>query len=256
MLKRSLFDSCVQYCKSIAGRRNVLGNLDDDIKCCFKHSSAVPAFKFEWAPQEYGKTLFINGNKLSVNDIAKTVKSLQGQAEALTRDCMLNFSLGETGDNNLEKIVENGSLEDGQSRFLGCEAAQEEFHRFLHYFECNLEIRAFAFYEDSNGCLFFTEAFQNRITDLAESLLELLLALIHITSGQPARATEIETYLIRKTSKRPRTIFFFQGLMMFQTIYRKSSQVTGFDMLVSRFVPQEISQIVLMYLIYIRPLLM
>jgi hypothetical protein len=253
---RSLFDSCIQYCKSIAGRRNVLGNLDDDIKCCFKHTRAVPAFRFEWAPQEYGKTLIINEKKLSIDNISTAVKLLQDKAVQTLRKCLLDYRKEDNLDDALQEIVEDGSLEDGPSRFLGCDAAQTEFNKFLNYIELTLQLRSYAFYEDSNGALFFTDAFINQITELADQLLQLLLTLVHMTSGQPARAPELETYLIRRTTKRPRTVFFFQGMLMLQTIYRKSSQVTGFDMLVSRFLPKEISRLVLMYLVYVRPLLM
>jgi hypothetical protein len=55
-----------------------------------------------------------------------------------------------------------------------------------------------------------------------KDFLELLLALIYVTSGQPARGEEITLIRHRNGFLQERNIFVIDGQMMFVTRYHKS----------------------------------
>lgn len=87
-----------------------------------------------------------------------------------------------------------------------------------------------------------------------EAFLELLLLLVHITSGQPARGTELlsvqhcnTVYGLR------RSIFIENGLVTFVTFYHKGYSVSGSVNLIHRYLPPEISELVVYYLWLVLP---
>ncbi|KAG2136422.1 hypothetical protein DEU56DRAFT_756330 [Suillus clintonianus] len=71
---------------------------------------------------------------------------------------------------------------------------------------------------------------------LAE-LHDLTFCLVHITSGGPARGTELETYRLINTRESPRTLYFVSGHLAFITGYNKSRQLSNFP---ERFVARPV----------------
>jgi len=64
-------------------------------------------------------------------------------------------------------------------------------------------------------------------THLAE-LHDVAFSLVHVTSGGPARGTELETYRLINTRESPRTLYFVGGQLTFITGYNKSRQRTEY----------------------------
>ena len=67
--------------------------------------------------------------------------------------------------------------------------------------------------------------------------LELLLGLIHITAGQPARGEEITPIRHRNGFLQERNIFAIDGQMAFVTRYHKSQALFGRPKVIPRFLP-------------------
>ena len=57
--------------------------------------------------------------------------------------------------------------------------------------------------------------------------LKMLLTLMHVTGGQPARGTEITNLTYVDTSYMPRNISIYRGLVCFCTTYHKGMIHTG-----------------------------
>jgi hypothetical protein len=87
-----------------------------------------------------------------------------------------------------------------------------------------------------------------------DAFLESLLLLIHITAGQPARGTEI-TGLQHTNSTFHRNIFVENGLVALVTSYHKGYTCTGTTKIIHRYLPREISELVIYYLWLILPFL-
>lgn len=85
--------------------------------------------------------------------------------------------------------------------------------------------------------------------------LKKLLALCHVTSGAPARGTEINQVIWQNTSINPRNLFLdpVSKLFLIQLAYSKTFTHTGQEKEAVRALPQSISFLVLAYLAYIRP---
>lgn len=84
--------------------------------------------------------------------------------------------------------------------------------------------------------------------------LERMLLLIHITSGQPARGTELLT--LRHTNSscgHYRSIFIENGLVGTVTSYHKGYNVTGTLKVIHRYLPKEVSELLVYYLWLVLP---
>ena len=82
--------------------------------------------------------------------------------------------------------------------------------------------------------------------------LELLMVLIHICSGQPARGEEITPIRHRNGLLQERNIFVIDGQVMFVTRYHKSQALFGRPKVIPRFMPWRIGQLVAIYLAYVQ----
>lgn len=90
--------------------------------------------------------------------------------------------------------------------------------------------------------------------ELVDRFLQRLLLLIHITGGQPARGTEIIALRHSNTPEgRHRNIFIEHGLVSTVTSYHKSQSVTNSIKIIHRYLPREVSELIVYYLWLILP---
>lgn len=87
-----------------------------------------------------------------------------------------------------------------------------------------------------------------------DTFLEGLLLLIHITSGQPARGSEI-TSLQHTNSTFHRNIFIENGLIALVTSYHKGYTCTGSTKIIHRYLPKEVSELLVYYMWIVHPFL-
>jgi hypothetical protein len=85
-----------------------------------------------------------------------------------------------------------------------------------------------------------------------DSFLETLLLLVHMTAGQPARGTEI-TGLQHTNNLFHRNVFVEDGLVALVTSYHKGYTCTGTTKIIHRYLPREISELLVYYLWLILP---
>ena len=77
----------------------------------------------------------------------------------------------------------------------------------------------------------------------------LLLVLMHITGGQPARGTEILSCRHRNTAAGShRNVFIEDGQVVFVTKYHKGIEITGDVKIIHRYLPREVGELVVWYL--------
>ena len=88
----------------------------------------------------------------------------------------------------------------------------------------------------------------------AQLLLRRLLTLTHITSGAPARATEIKTNILRNTETCQRNVYVQQGELLFIARYGKTQNMTSRDVPIVRVVDAKTSRLWLRYILLVRPL--
>ena len=81
-----------------------------------------------------------------------------------------------------------------------------------------------------------------------------LSLLIYLLSGQPARGTELFSLRFQNTSLGgSRSIFIEHGLVSFVTSYHKGYSIDGRLKLIHRYLTSDLSQILVQYLVLVRP---
>lgn len=84
------------------------------------------------------------------------------------------------------------------------------------------------------------------------TFLETLLLLVHVTAGQPARGTEI-TSLQHTNTVFYRNMFVEDGLVALVTTYHKGYTCSGSTKIIHRYLPREVSELVVYYIWLILP---
>ena len=105
-----------------------------------------------------------------------------------------------------------------------------------------------------DGSVKFIEA--KRFIRKSAELLNLMLVYVHVTSGQPARATELATYIIKNTTSRERTVKqMSDSNVVLHQQYSKHSQITATNVNILRFLDPTFALLFNKYLAFIRPTL-
>jgi hypothetical protein len=87
-----------------------------------------------------------------------------------------------------------------------------------------------------------------------DGFLQWLLLLIHITSSQPARATELLGLCHRNTLQgRHQNIFIKHGLVSTVTTYHKGYSISNTTKIIYHYLPKAVSELVVYYLWLILP---
>jgi hypothetical protein len=93
-----------------------------------------------------------------------------------------------------------------------------------------------------------------RYIKLAGELMDELLVLVHMSSGQPARGTELAALLWRNTATGERNVYLSHGTVMLLQRYSKTRNLTGSDLYVARFLDTETAGLLFGYLAQVRPI--
>jgi hypothetical protein len=87
-----------------------------------------------------------------------------------------------------------------------------------------------------------------------DQFLERLLLLIHLTAGQPGRATELLGLRHKNTVHgRHRSIYLEHGLVSTVTAYHKGYSVSNSTKIIHRYLPKPVSELVVYYLWLVLP---
>ncbi|KAI1663260.1 DUF3505 domain containing protein [Pyrenophora tritici-repentis] len=90
--------------------------------------------------------------------------------------------------------------------------------------------------------------------DKVDKFLERLLLLIHMTGGQPPRGTELIGLQHSNSAQgQHRGVFVEEGLISTVTSYHKGYNITGSTKIIHRYLPKEVSELLVYYLWLVLP---
>jgi hypothetical protein len=109
------------------------------------------------------------------------------------------------------------------------------------------------FFQDVKHARWKISAVESYLQQIDDFLKRLLL-LVYITSGQPARGTELLTLqYCNSANGRRRNIFMENGLITFVTFCLKGYNILNSTKVIHRYLPQEISELLVYYLWLVLP---
>jgi superfamily II DNA helicase RecQ len=98
----------------------------------------------------------------------------------------------------------------------------------------------------------FKDCFRQKILEKINRFESIMLVLIHLTSGLPARAPELASLQLRAATDGSKNMFFEHNRLCFEPSHSKSNW-TGVIPVAYRSLSPELSQVLLQYLCFVRP---
>ena len=89
--------------------------------------------------------------------------------------------------------------------------------------------------------------------DLFDEYMDNMLLVVHLVSGMPARATEMETYRLVGTTSSRRSVYYVDGMVFLMSEYSKTRSLMQANRTIARFLSREATSVLLNDLSIIRP---
>ena len=77
--------------------------------------------------------------------------------------------------------------------------------------------------------------------------------MIHVTGGGPPRGTELLDCCFENMQDSTRSIFVHSSMLVLKLTYSKTSSYTQADSLIYRYLPTQVSELLLKFILFIRP---
>jgi hypothetical protein len=201
-----------------------------------------------WARED--ELMYFMGKALPLNSLRILVAEMTEEAEELLWS-QLMFKEG--SDNRftipLSKVEDDMTYTQRGKSFIhsnGLEGKEQEMLEDL------ISGRRKTTFIDSTGQWKWKQI--RRYNQAVDRWLELILLLCHITGGQPIRAEEMLGLRLANGISRDRNVFIVDGQVMLVSHYHKSMAHFDSPKVIPRFLPERIGQLLVMYMVYIRPL--
>lgn len=224
-------------------------------KTCGRDQPAIT--RIVWSSDNTYQSLAIDGTPVTIGMLSKLIHSLSALADHTLNELLLGAPLPGLDENGCMRDTDYKDLlsrtEDGYSyindpsnRALAQNAEYISNHIFSNddlyekYFTTDDEIPN-------------EVAFSEWLTK-AGLLVELLLLLCHLSSGQPTRGTELLASTIANNGFGGiRSVYWVHKTVCLVQYYNKSSKKYG-DKFIARFLPKPIGHLLTAYLTIIRPM--
>jgi hypothetical protein len=121
------------------------------------------------------------------------------------------------------------------------------FHHILHNPKLSQK-----FFKGDPSLRIWNEYHVSKFLGKYDILCRKMVLMIHLVSGMPGRATELEEYFLSNTKIQLRTIFYNDGYIFFSPTYNKTDNVTHQKFIV-RFMTKETSSLIIEDLLVVRP---
>ena len=213
---------------------------------------AVP--RVQWS--EDNMTMYHRGKPLAIAKLRDFVGGLIDSAE----DLMCEELLFQADHSRVRGMDLTSLIDDMNESQAGYSFLSEKSNKLLGgRARMMARLRASSAWEDmvsveTEGIQFSRKAIAN-YRKKAETFLEQLLILIHITGGQPARGTEITVLRHMNAQQNMRNIYVQDGRVMLVTRYHKAQALTGQLRVIPRFLPTRVGQLLVAYLADVLPFL-
>lgn len=104
-----------------------------------------------------------------------------------------------------------------------------------------------------DGVIRWNEVMAGQYLQKYDKLCRLMLVLVHLASGMPARAPELATYTLTNGPSSQRSVMFTGRRIFFVTEYSKTNNIIRGGRRIARIMDEESSQFIVQDLLYIRP---
>jgi hypothetical protein len=202
-----------------------------------------PSFRVHWT--EDSETVCWDGGSLSMSQFRSLGRSASSSARSLLDKLLCG----------LRPSIELGTLRDRLSEHAeGYSFIQDPAN---HISTPDEEYCTRVCLDPKDG-LMYKDGWNAKAVDAflkaENALLTSLMLTVFLRSGQAARSTELLSIECSNSRSSSRGVYVYQGRMMLVTRHSKARKSTNKEFQVARFLTKEDSQLLALYLIYVRPL--
>jgi hypothetical protein len=209
-----------------------------------------------------GSTLTYRGQPLSMVDFQRFVhdqiQKLQSQLNCLLLQTMSSsppiipkLNLSDIHDDHAHRATGWNLLQDPRNRTQLAGYERWVLDNIIHHPQ--LQQRFIEANEGINRIVWKRQEAQDYLHQV-DQFLDRLLLVCHLTSGHPARGTEILSLRhVNTVHGDHRGVFLENGLVGLVTAYHKGYHLTGSTSLIHRYLPESASEILIYYLWLIHP---
>jgi hypothetical protein len=208
---------------------------------------------------EDGEELSYKGLKLSMTGLKGFVLQQINTAGAQLRSLLCMHleedAIAPLPDLKLERLKDNAALKTPGWSFLRDprNTALQGYERWLLHRVVGTDRLRKDFFIDVELAKWSRPAAERYLKQV-DAFLERLLLIAQLVSGQPARGSELMSLQYCNTVNcRRRNIFLENGLISFVTFYHKGYSVEGCVKIIHRYLPEEVSKLVVYYLWLVLP---
>lgn len=209
--------------------------------------------KIMWLDLENFMQLDIDGKTVTVDLLRKVVKDLSTKAERLLEKITFGFSNKLLSDNRIKWIDQVTNQQLGYSWLSDPDNPVSTIaSAFTEYILGRKDLlRRFVNHVNDDGINWNIDALRRWLED-SSKIVDIFVGLIHITCGQPSRATELELTTIRNTHDALRSLYFRNGVFMIYQSYTKTRNLTNSSKRITRYLPGNVSSLLKTYLVVAR----
>ena len=200
-------------------------------------------------------TIYWEGDKVFYHDVSVTMTNFRISINGgISKLMAAVLQLCRVSNCNLlpsipwENVIDDQTNKKVHYSFLSEEGNQEWLCLLRHRnsFNCRMADEAI----DNDGAVKtkFIASYDKEV----QYFLKLLLPLVHVTGGQPARGTELTNLTFVNTQYMARNISIYQGYVCFDTTYHKGYHHTGLKR-IYRFLPPQVGEAIVYYLWLVLP---
>ena len=209
----------------------------------------------DWIKGTNQRAMMVNGQILSIDDIARAAHSVVEKADQIIQSITFNLDLSNFNINALK--YDDLSSQVNCFSFLtdNRNGMKQIIKASLGNIQNSAQFRNSIMFVDpiTNAKRYNPVGIHSWFENVAV-FFRYLIFLIHVTSGQPARGPELTTYKIRNDENGMRSVYYLMDTLMLLTSYWKGSNIWKTDKPIGRFLPKMVASLLLEYLVVIRPL--
>ena len=202
---------------------------------------------------KHAKCAIVDGQELSIERLGACVRDVQQEMkQLLDEQLLLGFMkhLGSSFWADMQKMTDNFTDRAERGWFGSNEVNSILFRKWKVLFANHVVNVKFA---GANGHLDVGKA--NRFLKSCERFCQTMFWLLQVTSGGPARASELSSIQFRNGQFANRHLFLLQGRLFYVLFYHKGRDKTGGPgKPIARFPDVETSNLLLLYLLFSRSL--
>jgi hypothetical protein len=223
-----------------------------------------PMPRAKWMPGSNYSAMEYDGVPVSIPKLCATASILVSKARAILCDNLLFGLVNPSRYISLQARTQIDLRDDISSAHEGRAVGYSFFSDDANGFDKHRHVlltailsdrlTAAALYDGSLGFQGWNEGKLKTFLHHSSTFLKCFFSLMHLTYGQPARAEELSELALQNTRDGQRNIYWTYGTVMVLTRYHKSRSVNKREKYVARFLPRCVSELLLQYVILVRPL--